>query len=370
MATAKPTPRRTWPTSAVRPAPPGRRIGSPSVPPTGSAGRGRAAVSRMHRATGATLSTTWPVIRRSPVRMALRSRISTGSRPQAAASLSIWPSWAKHACTTPKPRMAPHGGLLVRTAHPSTTAFSQAYGPLGVGDGVHQHGRRGGGVGAAVEQEAGLDLHDAAVGGGVVAHPDPRRVAVDVAEEALLPAVLHLHRPAGAQGQQAAVHLQADVLPGAEGTADAAEHEADPLGVEPEAGGHLLAVLVQPLGGDVELHPGPARIGEGDGRLEAQEGLVLHPDLVGALDHHRPGGVGVAPHDALVAEHVAVGVDGPVRRRPPRPPARPAGPAPRTRPRWRPAPAGTSRGGRRPPPPPARRRSGPRPGRRRAGPAR
>ena len=43
--------------------------------------------------------------------------------------MSIWRSWAKHACTTPKPRMAPHGGLLVRTAQPSTTAFAQAYGP-------------------------------------------------------------------------------------------------------------------------------------------------------------------------------------------------------------------------------------------------
>ena len=49
--------------------------------------------------------------------------------PQAAASLSIWLSWAKHACTTPKPRMAPLGRLLVRTAQPSTVALSHAYGP-------------------------------------------------------------------------------------------------------------------------------------------------------------------------------------------------------------------------------------------------
>ena len=105
-----------WPTSAVRPAPPGSRIGSPSRPPTGSSGSGSAAVSRMQRATGATLSTTCPVISRSPVRMALRSRISTGSSPHASASRSIWLSWAKHACTTPKPRIAPHGRWLVRTA--------------------------------------------------------------------------------------------------------------------------------------------------------------------------------------------------------------------------------------------------------------
>jgi hypothetical protein len=70
----------------------------------------------MQRSTGATFITRWPVISASPVRIALRSRISTGSSPQAAASWSICDSWAKHACTTPKPRIAPHGRWLVRTA--------------------------------------------------------------------------------------------------------------------------------------------------------------------------------------------------------------------------------------------------------------
>ena len=100
-----------------------------SSTPIGVSGIGSAAVSRMQRATGATLSTTCPVISSSPVTMALRSRISIGSRPHAAASLSIWPSWAKHACTTPNPRIAPHGRWLVRTAYPSTTALAQRYGP-------------------------------------------------------------------------------------------------------------------------------------------------------------------------------------------------------------------------------------------------
>ncbi len=61
--------------------------------------------------------------------MALRRRTSTGSSPHASASLSICPSWAKQACTTPNPRIAPHGRWLVRTAHPSTTAFGHRYGP-------------------------------------------------------------------------------------------------------------------------------------------------------------------------------------------------------------------------------------------------
>ena len=48
-----------------------------------------------------------------PVAAAFRSRSSTGSMPSSAASLSIWPSCAKHTCTAPNPRIAPHGGLFV-----------------------------------------------------------------------------------------------------------------------------------------------------------------------------------------------------------------------------------------------------------------
>ena len=80
-----------------------------------------------------------------------------------------------------------------------------------------------------------------------------------------------------------------------------------------EAGGDLLAVLVQPLRGDVQLDAAAVRVGDGDGRLEPEERLVLHADLVRALDDDVAGGVGVAAHDALVAQHVAVGVDRRVR---------------------------------------------------------
>ena len=54
---------------------------------------------------------------------AFRSRSSTGSIESAAASLSICPSCAKHTCTAPNPRIAPHGGLFVKTHVPSTSAF-------------------------------------------------------------------------------------------------------------------------------------------------------------------------------------------------------------------------------------------------------
>jgi hypothetical protein len=49
--------------------------------------------------------------------------------PSAAASLSICASAAKHVCTAPKPRIAPHGGLFVYTDADSISAFGTLYGP-------------------------------------------------------------------------------------------------------------------------------------------------------------------------------------------------------------------------------------------------
>jgi hypothetical protein len=79
-------------------------------------GMGWAAAARMTSATGAVPVMTWPKMSWSWVRRALRRRSSTGSMPSASASLSIWASAAKEVWTAPNPRMAPHGGLLVRTA--------------------------------------------------------------------------------------------------------------------------------------------------------------------------------------------------------------------------------------------------------------
>ena len=63
--------------------------------------------------TGAGQRIVAPVGMTEPSASALRRRSSTGSSSSAAASLSICASWAKHVCTAPKPRIAPHGGLLV-----------------------------------------------------------------------------------------------------------------------------------------------------------------------------------------------------------------------------------------------------------------
>ena len=89
-------------------------MGSPSR--AGATPWGTSATDRITSSTGAVPVMSCPVGSRSPVRRALRSRSSTGSMPRAAANLSIWASWAKQVCTAPNPRMAPHGGLLVRVA--------------------------------------------------------------------------------------------------------------------------------------------------------------------------------------------------------------------------------------------------------------
>ena len=109
--TAKPTPRRTPSPFVVLPAPPGRRSTSRG---SGSAGGGSsAAAARIVSATGSEPVIRWPVGSTSPGASAFSSRSSTGSMSSAAASLSICASPAKHVCTAPKPRIAPHGGLFV-----------------------------------------------------------------------------------------------------------------------------------------------------------------------------------------------------------------------------------------------------------------
>ena len=103
--------------------------------------------------------------------------------------------------------------------------------------------------------------------------------------------------------------LQGDVLAGAERSAHPGEGEVDVGGCQAERLGDLALVVVQPLGGDEQLHAAVDG-GHRQARLGAHESLVLHADLVVALHDHVAGGGGVAVADADVAEHVAVGVDG------------------------------------------------------------
>ena len=130
---------------------------------------------------------------------------------------------------------------------------------------------------------------------GLVAVPHPR-VAMDVTDERLRPVVHHLHRTAGVQGEQAQVDLQADVLARAECPTDARHVKANLVGPQAEGGDHLFVVDVQPLGGDVEVDPADS-VGNRQARLGTELSLVLHPDLVVALDHHLAVGLLVAAGD-------------------------------------------------------------------------
>ena len=181
-------------------------------------------------------------------------------------------------------------------------------GPGGEARRVGAHRGRAGRVGPAVEHDPRADEHEPAVARGAVRVLHPARMAVHVADERLLAAVDHLHRPPGAQREQARVDLHRDVLAAAERAADAAEHEPDLLGRERQARRDLVAVDVQPLGGDVEVDAAGA-VGDGQAGLRAEERLVLHPDLVGALDHDVGLGRRLAVLDHDGAQQVAALVE-------------------------------------------------------------
>ena len=102
--------------------------------------------------------------------------------------------------------------------------------------------------------------------------------------------------------------VEAQVLAGAERPAHAGEGEPHPLGLEAEAGSDLVAVDVQPLGGDEEVDAAVLG-GHGQPGLGAEEGLVLHADLVGPLDLYLADGALVAVAEVDAPDEVAVGVD-------------------------------------------------------------
>ena len=134
-------------------------------------------------------------------------------------------------------------------------------------------------------------------------------VPMHVAEERLVTAVDHLHRTPGPQREQAHVHLQAHVLARPERAAHTGELKAHSFLGQTEALRDLTAILVQPLRRDEQLDAVPVAVGQRERGFEAEEGLVLHADLVGALDHDVADDALVSALDALVAEDVAVGMD-------------------------------------------------------------
>ena len=87
--------------------------------------------------------------------------------------------------------------------------------------------------------------------------------------------------------------LHREVLAAAERAAHAGQREPHLLGRQAEARGDLVAVDVQPLGRDVEVDAALA-VGDREPGLRAEEGLVLHADLVLAGDDDVGRRVGVA----------------------------------------------------------------------------
>ena len=87
----------------------------PAVRASSYAARTASRVS-MKRTSG---SMVWPVENGQPARNPLVARNSSRSTPAASASRSTSASTAKATWGTPKPRIAPAGGLLVYTVRPS-----------------------------------------------------------------------------------------------------------------------------------------------------------------------------------------------------------------------------------------------------------
>ncbi len=75
------------------------------------------------------------------------------------------------------------------------------------------------------------------------------------------------------------------------------------LPFEPEAGGDLIAVDVEPLSRDVDVDPALA-VGNGQAGLRPEEGLVLHAELVDPAHRDLALGVRVAVPDHNRAEDV------------------------------------------------------------------
>src|SRR5215210_28656 len=173
---------------------------------------------------------------------------------------------------------------------------------------VGADGGRAGSVGSSVEDDARLHVDElpVAVGAVLVAHPG--RVPVHVPEKGLLAVVHHLDRALGVESEEAGVGLHGEVFPAPEGATHAREGEPHPLRGQVEALGQLILVDVQPLRGDVQVHPALA-VGHGQAGLGAQKRLVLHPDLVLSLnDDGRLRVLGVAVDCVDVTEEVAGGV--------------------------------------------------------------
>ena len=221
-------------------------------------GRGPAAAApaqaRMTSATGAVpvddlAGDSW-----SPGASALRRRSSTGSRPQRGGELvhlGLVGEARLHRAEARASRRT--AGCWCARRSRRCTALGTRYGPAAKHAALASTADDVDGVGAAVEHEPRLDLHELAVGVGGVAHPDARRVAVHVAEERLLAEyTIFTGRPVrSASRHEWTCRLTSSRAPNAPPTPPRVSRTSS--SGEPEAGGDLVAVVVQPLGRDEQV---------------------------------------------------------------------------------------------------------------------
>jgi hypothetical protein len=121
-------------------------------------------------------------------------------------------------------------------------------------------------------------------------------MAVDVADEGLLAVVDDFHGAVRVQGEQRAVDLHRQVLPPTERAAHTREVDSHLLRLQVQARRNLVAVDMQPLRRDVDVHAALA-VRHREPRLGPEERLVLDPDLVDTGDRHIALGVGIAVPD-------------------------------------------------------------------------
>ena len=242
---------------------------------------------------GRRLGDSWPVGSVSPGAIALRIRSSTGSIAERGGELvhlrlvrerDLHGAEAAHRAARRVVRVGDERGQA-RVRH--------RVGAGGEARGVRADGGRAGRVGAAVEHDPRVHVDEPAVRVGAVLVLHPAGMAVHVADERLLARVDHLHGAARAQREHAGVDLHREVLAPAERAADPAERQPHRLGREAEALRHLVAVDVQPLRRDVQLDAAGA-VRHREARLGAEEGLVLHPDLVAPAARRRRRSLRVA----------------------------------------------------------------------------
>ena len=128
-----------------------------------SSGIGSAAVSRMHRATGATLSTTCPVISAVAGLHGVAQADLDGVEPARRGQLVHLALVGEARLHDAEPAHRPARQVVGAHGLAVDDGVRAPVRALGVRDGVEQHGRRRRRVGPAVEHEAGLDLDDLAV---------------------------------------------------------------------------------------------------------------------------------------------------------------------------------------------------------------